>query len=144
VRDNCAPSASRIGLDVKHSTGLVYATVVQNDALAAQARLLATRAGAEDLDAVALFAAEPIDFDSDAAVGRAARQRGGALVLAKAASHSPARITPPVVEVARALPRDGVVELVSWLSVLQLLHRLSTFYSDQSAHPAPELVPGQF
>lgn len=143
VRDNCAPSASRLGLDVKHSTGLVYAAVVQNNALAAQARLLATRAGAEDLDAVALFAAEPIDFDSDAAVGRAARQHGGALVLAKAASYSPARITPPVVEVARALPRDGVVELVSWLSVLQLLHRLSTFYSDQSAHPAPELVPGQ-
>lgn len=143
LRDNCAPSASRLGLDVKHSTGLVYATVVENNALAAQARLLATRAGAQDLDAVALFAAEPIDFDSDAAVGRAARRHGGALVLARAASYSPARITPPVVELARALPRDGVVELISWLSVLQLLHRLSTFYTDQSARPAPELVPGQ-
>jgi hypothetical protein len=129
VRDNCAPSASRLGLDVKHSTGLVYATVVENNALAAQVRLLATRAGAADLDAVASFAAEPIDFDSDAAVERAARQHGAALVLAKAASYSPARTTPPVVEVARALPRDGIVELVSWLSVLQLLHRLSTFYS---------------
>jgi len=133
LRDNCAPARSRIGLDVKHSAGLVYATVVEDDALSHEARILARHAGARDPDAVARFAVEPIDFDDDDAVERARAAHGPALVLAKAASYSPARISPRVVEGSRALGAEGVLELVTWLSVLQLLHRLASFYY-ASAH----------
>jgi hypothetical protein len=129
LRDNCAPGESHLGLDVKHRAALVYATVVEDDALAGAARVLARGAGAGDLGAVARFGAEPAEFDDDDAVERAERARGAALVLAKAASHSPARISPRVVEGSRVLPAEGVVELISWLSVLQLIHRLGSFYA---------------
>jgi hypothetical protein len=128
LRDNCAPGESHLGLEVKHRAALVYATVVGDDALAGAARVLARGAGAGDLDAVARFGAEPAEFDDDGAVERAERAHGAALVLAKAASHSPARISPRVVEGSRVLAAEGVVELVSWLSVLQLIHRLGSFY----------------
>jgi hypothetical protein len=129
LRDNGATSRSHIGLDVKHRAGLVYATVVEDDGLAQEARILASRAGAGDLDAIARFAAEPLDFDDDEAVEGAEASHGPAMVLAKAASYTPARVSPRVVAGSRALPAEGVVELVAWLSVLQLLHRVASFYA---------------
>jgi alkylhydroperoxidase family enzyme len=55
-----------------------------------------------------------------------------ALTLARAASPSPARIDADVVAACRegGLSAPAVVEVVCWLSVLQLLHRLSCFYAD--------------
>ena len=54
------------------------------------------------------------------------------LVLARAASSSPARIDAEVVRACREgrLGAVGVVEVVSWLAMLQLLHRLMGFYGD--------------
>ena len=131
LRDNAAPSRSHIGLDVKHRAGVVYATVVEDDGLAQEARILARRAGAGgDLDAIARFAAEPLDFDDDEAVERAEASHGPAMVLAKAASYSPARVSPRVVEGSRGACRPR-----GWWSsspgspFCGLLHRLASFYA---------------
>jgi alkylhydroperoxidase family enzyme len=53
-----------------------------------------------------------------------------ALRLAQAASFSPALIDDDVVEECRksGLGAAAVVEIVVWLAVLQMLHRLSAFY----------------
>jgi alkylhydroperoxidase family enzyme len=129
LRDNCDPFQARLGLHIKHRAGLVYATVVGDPELASELRVLANHAGAEDLDSVERFAAAPLDSSDGDAVARAAREHGSALVLAKAAAHSPARVSPDVIAMAQELPADAVVELVTWLSVLQLLHRLNAFYT---------------
>ena len=49
--------------------------------------------------------------------------------LARAASPTPALITPQVVERCReaALPPQAIVELVCWLAVLQMFHRLTAY-----------------
>jgi hypothetical protein len=61
--------------------------------------------------------------------GRDARVRA-ALLLARAASPSPAEIDADIVAACRqgGLAAPAVVELVTWLAVLQMLHRLSSYY----------------
>ena len=119
-----------LGAAAKHQAGLVYAIVAADAALADGARRMASRAGATaiELDGAERFAAEPIDLDDPGAVTRAAQAHGAALVLARAISTSPARVTRPVVAAAGALAPDAIVELVTWIAVLQLVHRLHAFY----------------
>jgi hypothetical protein len=119
-----------LGAAAKHEAGLIYAIVAGDAALADGARTMATHAGAPsiELDAAERFAAEPLDLDDAGAITRAARVHGPALVLARAVSTSPARVTAPVVRAASALPPAAIVELVSWIGVLQLVHRLHAFY----------------
>ena len=52
------------------------------------------------------------------------------LRLARAASPSPAGITSDVVDECRraGLSAAAIVELICWLSVLQMLHRLSCYF----------------
>jgi hypothetical protein len=53
-----------------------------------------------------------------------------ALLLAKACSPSPADVTPSLLsDVGERLPAAAVVELLTWLSILQLMHRLGAFYA---------------
>jgi hypothetical protein len=58
-----------------------------------------------------------------------------ALVLSRAASPSPAEIDAGVAAACRegGLSAPAIVELVCWLSVLQMLHRLTCFYTGPDA-----------
>jgi hypothetical protein len=51
-------------------------------------------------------------------------------MLARAASSSPAQIDAGVIEACResGIGPAATIEIVVWLSVLQMLHRLSAFY----------------
>ena len=91
---------SVIGLDEKLAAGLIYADTVGNLQLAEELR--------------ALGAGELPDSPTQA--------------LARAISPSPAAMDQRVIESSRAIPPAGIVELVSFVSVLQMLHRLSSFY----------------
>jgi hypothetical protein len=91
---------SVIGLDDKLATGLIYADTVGNPSLVRELRSL----GARELP------------DSPTQT------------LARAISPSPAALDQKVLESPRALPPAGIVELVTFVSVLQMLHRLSSFY----------------
>jgi alkylhydroperoxidase family enzyme len=116
LRENLSAQSTVLGLDNKIRCGLVFADVVADDALAADLRALA--------------AAHGVDADRPSA---AAHSRA-ALLLARAASPSPAEITADVVGACRAsgLPPAAIVELVTWLAVLQMLHRLSCFYGHEA------------
>lgn len=58
-----------------------------------------------------------------------ARSAPSVLELSRAASSSPARIAPEDIAAAtRHLTPSAIVELIVWISVMQLLHRLHTFY----------------
>ena len=128
LRENLDPSTTVLGLDTKVLAGLIYARVVADGALEADVRALAARTGVTEsqMEEAARFAVSP-----DTATPGADPQRRAALLLARAASPSPAEITPEVVAACReaALSAPAIVELVTWLSVLQMLHRLSCFFS---------------
>ncbi len=98
IKDNLSESV--IGLDEKLAAGLIYADTIGNPSLAEELRAL----GARELP------------DSPTQT------------LARAISPSPAAVDRSVLESSRAIPPAGIVELVSFVSVLQMLHRLSSFY----------------
>jgi hypothetical protein len=108
VRDNFDAATTVIGLPLKARLGGAYAEVVGDATLAGEIDMLARRQSPSGDDARAR-----------AAIG-----------LARAASSSPAQIDAEVVGACRAsgLGAAAIVEIVVWLSVLQMLHRLSAFY----------------
>ena len=116
LRENLSAQETVIGLDTKIRCGLVFAEVIADETLAADVRALAA---AHDVDPGQASADPRLD---------------AALLLARAASPSPAEIDADVVDACRdsGLPPAAIVELVTWLAVLQMLHRLSCFYDDRS------------
>ena len=67
----------------------------------------------------------------DAALSPGDAELHALLKLARAASPSPAELDAETVAACREseLSARAIVELITWLSVLQMLHRLSCFYA---------------
>lgn len=101
IKDNFSENESVIGRENKLAAGLIYARTVGNPSLAEELRSL----GARELP------------DSPTQL------------LARAISPSPAAVDQDVIESSRAIPPAGIVELVAFVSLLQMLHRLSSFYA---------------
>ena len=58
------------------------------------------------------------------------RRAQTALALAEAASRSPAQVTPDLIARAQTdLSPGETIEPLTWLSLMQLLHRLEAFYA---------------
>ena len=115
IGDNTRAAESRLGLSIKHRAGLTYATLVEDEALSRAAQTMAAKAG---------------DGDGGGSHGNLDRRAETALALAEAASPSPAQITPDLIARAQAdLSPAETIELLTWLAVMQLLHRLEAFYA---------------
>ena len=108
LRDNFDAATSVIGLPLKARLGRVYAEAVDDAMLAGAVANLSQRH-------------PPCADDARAQA---------ALQLAQAASFSPALIDADVVEACHECRLDAaaIVEIIVWLAVLQMLHRLSAFY----------------
>jgi len=102
IRDNLAETV--IGREEKLAAGLAYAQVVGSASLERDLRAL----GADEL------ADTPV------------------LALARAISPSPAQIDEAALAAAKTIPPAGIVELVSLIALLQLLNRLSSFFTPQT------------
>ena len=117
VCDNSDAARSNIEPRTKHLAGLVYANAVQDEALVRAARAMAKKAGAGNAE---------LDGGHDGMDERAKT----ILAFAKAAAPSPAQITPELIaRSADNLSPVEIIELITWLSVMQLLHRLEAFYA---------------
>lgn len=98
IRDNLCETV--VGREEKLSAGLVYAEVVQNPSLAAQLRAM----GAVEVED------SPVQ------------------ILARAVSPSPAAVDEQVIESCRSLSPAAIVEVVTFVALLQMLHRLESYY----------------
>jgi alkylhydroperoxidase family enzyme len=99
IADNLKESV--VGREAKLGAGLVYAEAVHDAPLADELRAL----GAKEL------------------------AESSVLTLARAIAPSPAAVDDGVVAACRDLSPAGIVEVVTFVALLQLLHRLSTFYA---------------
>lgn len=131
LRDNLDDENTTVGLQTKIMTMLVYGRVVGDEVLTSEAvqlgDLLLPDMDPGTLVDVGRFALSP----SEEAIMPAdlSRSETAALILAKAASPSPANVNEFTVStIAEELAPAQIVELVVWLSVLQMLHRLYAFY----------------
>lgn len=127
LRDNLDAGASVIGLPLKVQVGLVFATIVGNKALTNELRALGTRhdVSNEKMDAVVKFAG----MRSRPSPTADAKQKA-VLHLARVAAPSPAVVDDATIDECRKaeLSAASVVETITWISVLQMLHRLMGFY----------------
>ena len=132
LRENLDPQNTVLGLETKLLAATIFATVVADEALLKDVRVVGLHIG---------LSVAQLDTVSQFAMGQEAEPEGGnerqkaALVLALAASPSPAEISTSVVDQCRSakLSSPAIVELVTWLSVLQMLHRLSSYFVDETA-----------
>ena len=149
LRDNLDLNKSELGIANKCLAGLVYASIVGNFSLIKQAYSLLAHffpaIDRESLATVVEFAHQP-DLENTADIEKAyatiegsytklsllpmfSKQTLAVLFLAKAASSSPAKINPHIIaRIDRCLSPASIVELIVWLSIQQLMHRLHCFY----------------
>ncbi len=128
IRENLTPETTVVGLAPKILAGAIFSAIIRDEALAED---IAAVAAHHDIPSAHVDAARRMATDPTATVAELDTQGRAVLALARAASPSPAEITPEVVAELRAaeVPAAGVVEVVSWLSVLQMLHRLTAFFA---------------
>jgi AhpD family alkylhydroperoxidase len=136
LRDNLDPARSRVGLETKLLAGLVYCGHVGARTLADECTLLfdalLPRPDPWLMAAVRRFAAAPAE-EADVPPGLST-ETAAALLLAKAAAPSPTDVSEiTVAATSPGLDPQGIVEIVSWLSLLQVLHRLYAFQEAQLA-----------
>jgi alkylhydroperoxidase family enzyme len=126
LQHNRDPASSVVGFDLKVLIGAIFAETVGDERLAGDIRALARHAG---LDSEKLRDAIAYARDDDTASPGGSRTESAALALARRASHSPARIEASTVEACResGLSPAAIVEVITWLSVLQMLHRLTCY-----------------
>ncbi|MDY7100002.1 MAG: hypothetical protein S0880_02335 [Actinomycetota bacterium] len=136
LRDNLDADRSVVGLRSKCLAGLVLTERVDNPRLASDVAAL-TEAVAPDLTdidrrRIATFA---LTDQWDERAGTPQLDAGlddfesAVMVLARAASTSPAIVDDAVIAtVTEHLDPAQIVEVLVWLSVLQMLHRLETFH----------------
>ncbi len=127
LRENLDPSTSVIGLEIKVLAGVVFASVIGDASLEREVRALGPKygVGVVELDSAAHFAL------TESAIPLATAPRDLALLrLARAVSPSPVAVDGETIAVCReaGLSPSALVELVTWLSVLQMLHRLSSYF----------------
>ncbi len=131
IRDNMNDESSTLGVGPKCLIALVYARVVGNETLTAEAVQMAERLAPEighrKLSAIGRFA------DADMTVANIppglSAVEAAVVMLSKAAALSPSEVNQITISVAsEALTPEQIIEAVVWLSVQQLLHRLYVFY----------------
>lgn len=142
LRDNLDKQLTVTGLRVKMYAGYIFSVMASNDRLKPEienaAAALSPQMDGEMRNRLQAIA--QTEVPTDGAAGRefiAALQQLGlteeesaALLLAVAASYSPSQINSAVIETTMMhLKPTAVVETAVWLSVLQLLSRLSSYYS---------------
>jgi alkylhydroperoxidase family enzyme len=131
LRHNLDPDQSAVGIGVKALAGLVLANHAGNKPLAERARALAAH---HLIDDEVITTADQVHADPGAlgaldAVDAADETTKATLRLAQAVAPSPAAVDQATIEqVSASLTSAQIVEAVVWVSVSQLLHRLSLYY----------------
>jgi hypothetical protein len=143
LRDNLDEELTITGLKTKIYAGYVFSTLIENDKLKTELKNLSANLAPEpnselfnQLEVIAQMEI-PDDTPTCNKIMDSLQQQlsltekeAAVLFLAIASSYSPSRVNEAVIETTlNYVEPAGVVEIVVWLSVLQLLNRLSSYYT---------------
>ncbi|MBQ4821639.1 hypothetical protein [Aquimarina sp. MMG016] len=143
LKSNLDPVTTELGLRVKYLSSLVYYLTIQNKALAKEAEVIILKLipdiGIDTLEGIKRIGrqATPIDTSSCKKLLTnlfsntcLTKEEAATIMLTKAISNSPAEINDSIIkEVIPSMKPDSVVELGVWISIQQLLHRLSVYFN---------------
>ncbi len=141
LKDNLNPITSQLGIRVKHLASLVYHTAVNNIVLAKEAEVIIKEL-TPDIDVTTIEKIKKIGVQStptdvsfckkmlaDLIAINLTKEEAAAVLLARAISNSPAEVNTTILEeVTTHMRPESTVELGVWISIQQLLHRLSSYY----------------
>ncbi len=142
LKDNLNPVTSHLEPRVKHITSLVYYTAINNEELTTEAASILAKL-APEIDTVTIEkiktigeGSTPIDISSckslllDLITNTCLTQEEAvAIIFARAISNSPAEINKTIlVAITPNIEPESTIALGVWISILQLLHRLNSFY----------------
>lgn len=127
---NLSPEDSELGIGLKAIAGMVFGEVVGNQRLVEANRSLALERG-ESMATMDLLVANAAQ-----GTGRLADSRRMVVAhLATAISSSPSALNGTSVDAVReVLSATEIVELITWVSLQQLLHRLDLFHAAVPRH----------
>lgn len=142
LRDNLNKELTVIGLKIKIYGGYIFSTMVGNIMLKTEIKNLSVHWAPEITDQKWDLLNEISKMDVPASNASCeeviasfqqqlslTRQEAAAILLVISASYSPAQNNDAVTEAAlKYMEPAGIVENIVWLSVLQLLNRLSSYY----------------
>ena len=143
LRDNLDKDTSKIGMKSKMIAGYIFTKVVSNPALSEEIRNLSSHITPElnevnfnNLEKLSKVVIPTDSLGCGNAIDLFHRQlditekQAAVALLALSASPSPAQVNEAVIaSITKYLDPPEIVETIVWLSVLQLLHRLNTYYS---------------
>lgn len=150
LKDNLNNETSKIGIDIKCLAGVVFAHVIGNKKLLNEAKILvihhSSLLGSKSIKRVVQLTEGKELLDEASSnflisdlmnqVGLSKKQ-AACITLARAVSDSPSRVNNHVLkEVVSLLKAEEVVELVSWISIQQMLHRLYTYFEVSEGYKA--------
>jgi hypothetical protein len=143
LRDNLDQGLSVTGLKMKIYAGYIFSSVVWNDLLTSEMKKLSAHLtpdlNEEKFNQLTEIAEKEIPTDSITCKDfitylqqqfSITQKEAALILLALAASYSPAQVNDAIIEtVLKHMEPAAIVETIIWLSVLQLLNRLSSYYS---------------
>jgi alkylhydroperoxidase family enzyme len=143
LSDNLNTDLTKVGLKTKMLSGYIFSKVVSNDTLTIEMKNMTAHLTSERDDeayhVLDEIARQEIPNDT---VGcndvmttfqqqlGLTRKEAATILLTIAAASSPSSVDEAVIETSLTyLDPESIVEIIVWLSVLQLLHRLSSYYT---------------
>ena len=123
-------------------TGYIFSSLTRNDVLKSEIKNLSAQLapGLTNERFSLLEEISQIEIPADSAACKkiidsiqqqflVSEKEAAVMLLAVAVSHSPAQVNDSIIEtIMKHMEPAGIVEIVVWLSVLQLLNRLSSYY----------------
>ena len=148
LRDNLDKGLTQTGLKIKMYAGYIFSILVWNDVLKSEIKNLSGHLapGLNDERYTSLDKISQMEIPTDSATCNKViaslqqqlllnEKEAAVILLAVAASHSPAQVNDAVVKtISKYMEPAEIVEIIVWLSVLQLLNRLSSYYNLISAY----------
>ncbi|MGI9614922.1 MAG: hypothetical protein ACR2QO_18575, partial [Acidimicrobiales bacterium] len=132
LRHNLDASQSEIGIGTKALVGLIFADRAANETLADNSVALAERHGVDKdvIEAVRQTSTAPNPGEALSSLSPDLSSAAiAALTMAHAIASSPAMVDEPTVHlVTSELSSPATVEVAVWVSICQLIHRLSVYY----------------
>jgi hypothetical protein len=143
LRDNLDKELTVTGLKIKMYAGYIFSILVCNDVLKTEIKNVSAHIAPElnielfnQLEEIAQMEIPTDNTNCNKIIETLQQQlsltekEAGVLFLAIASSYSPSQVNDAVIETTlKLIEPAAIVEIVVWLSVLQLLNRLSSYYT---------------
>ncbi|HET6769217.1 MAG TPA: hypothetical protein VFH08_17525 [Chitinophagaceae bacterium] len=143
LRENLDKRQTETGLKMKMYAGFIFITLVRNDVLKSEIKNLASHLAPElnNERYTSLESISHMEIPTDIATCNKliaslqqqlllTSKEAAIILLAVAASHTPAQVNEAVINtISKYMEPASIVEIIVWLSVLQLLNRLSSYYT---------------